>query len=294
MSDRPSGKFLKSGHDLLVALLQSLAAVVGLLWPLGFQPPAAPLSPMTFDAPAGKTTLVFLPDKTKMKLAPGTKVSVWFDQKTRRVRVVGQAWFEVVHDPGRPFLVCGSGRLFSDVGTSFDILALSSSVTITVTEGQVGVQGECGDIGDFPPPSQHAWYAVWEKTEPSERPVGARQQITITATAEGFNEARKEHVTDQQLHDIGAWQRGEIVFRNVTLPEALAIINLNFQLHIRIADQSLAKDRLSGTASYEDFPVKSILRALQSWDERILPRPDPAQQGGIELIQKSRDVTHSR
>lgn len=64
-----------------------------------------------------------LPDGTKVKIGPGSKLSYpdHFDGKTRLVSLEGQAFFEVAHNKNKPFIVSTSDMEVTALGTAFEL-----------------------------------------------------------------------------------------------------------------------------------------------------------------------------
>jgi transmembrane sensor len=63
-----------------------------------------------------------LADGSNVRLAPGSAVA--FDDRgaERRVRLLrGTTWFDIVHDPRRPFRVATGGITTTVLGTAFEV-----------------------------------------------------------------------------------------------------------------------------------------------------------------------------
>ena len=86
----------------------------------------------------------------KLTLLDGTKVHLNSDSKltfpsrftgnSRDVELVGEAYFEVAHDEGKPFIVHLGNVSVKQYGTRFNINAYAGkSKTITLVEGSIGV-----------------------------------------------------------------------------------------------------------------------------------------------------------
>ncbi len=101
-------------------------------------------SDMVVHANTGVTTLkVILPDSSTVDLQPQATISyvARWTAPLREVHLVGDAFFDVVRDPQRPFYVY-SGRVVTRVlGTSFRVSASpgARSVEVAVTTGKVSV-----------------------------------------------------------------------------------------------------------------------------------------------------------
>jgi transmembrane sensor len=101
----------------------------------------------TLATPRGGEYQLVLPDGTKVWLDAASSITypTAFAGKTRQVSISGQAYFEVVHDPNKPFEVKVQGQIIRDIGTAFDINAYTDEPTmkITLVSGAVSV----GDQG---------------------------------------------------------------------------------------------------------------------------------------------------
>ncbi|KQS23923.1 FecR family protein [Dyadobacter sp. Leaf189] len=107
-------------------------------------------------APAGKGSIevvnasaakriVLLPDGSSVVLDPGSQLSYQKMQtgQKREVTLVGKGFFEIVKDPGKPFLVYSRGIVTKVLGTSFSVDAREKT-------GQVKVEVKTGKVTVFP------------------------------------------------------------------------------------------------------------------------------------------------
>jgi transmembrane sensor len=82
-----------------------------------------------------------LPDGSQIALNKHSKLTLAtdFNTKQRKVRLEGEAFFEIKHDEQKPFLVEAGGLSIKDIGTAFNVKAEteSDSVFVFVTEGIV-------------------------------------------------------------------------------------------------------------------------------------------------------------
>src|SRR5690606_5767780 len=97
----------------------------------------------TFTTPKGHTYQLLLPDGTKIWLNTATSVKypVVFDANERKISLTGEAYFNVVGDPNRPFKVEAKGSLIEVLGTQFNVSAFEddSQMITTLLEGAVNV-----------------------------------------------------------------------------------------------------------------------------------------------------------
>ncbi len=88
------------------------------------------------ETPKGGQYQVALPDGTKVWLNASTRLffPTVFKPGERRVRLEGEAYFEVKHDPANPFIVeTSTGTLLHDLGTSFNVSAYQEDAHETTT-----------------------------------------------------------------------------------------------------------------------------------------------------------------
>jgi transmembrane sensor len=192
----------------------------------------------TVATAVGQRDSLRLPDGSRVVLGPGSRLAVaaGFGGERREVALRGEAYFEVVHDDGRPFVVHAGSATVRDVGTAFTVRSADAGdVRVAVTEGVVllgaasageagGVRLEAGDRGVLRP--------------------GAPPEVARGA------------VTDDDL----AWTRGRLVFRDAALPEVSAALRRWYGVELRVEGATLAARHL--TAEFGDEPVERVLEVL--------------------------------
>lgn len=94
---------------------------------------------------------IVLPDGSRVDLAPSSRMSYEpaFAGAERKVILSGGAFFDVVKNPARPFLVYSNEIVTRVVGTSFFVKAFENdpSVTVSVKTGKVQVAGNARRSG---------------------------------------------------------------------------------------------------------------------------------------------------
>lgn len=184
-------------------------------------------------ATTGELQRLTLADGSRITLNANTELDVTMDASARVVQLTrGQAVFDVVHEPRRPFVVHAAGNTIRDIGTRFDVNLDDAQTRINVIEGVVNV------------------------TRGDRTATLARGEELAT----GDNVWRQRNVDPDVA--IG-WTRGMLVFRQTPLDEAVAQANRYGDGHrLVVADPSLADLPISG-----DFRIgenDSLVRALQS------------------------------
>jgi transmembrane sensor len=172
---------------LAVAVLVSL----GGLWSIGALEPA-------YATRVGEQRLVPLGDGSDVRLNTDSKIRVRYRAGERRVILErGEAFFDVAHDPSRPFVVAADGAHVRALGTKFDVRRGSSGVGVTLVEGSVLVR---------------------QDGRPGETHLSPNQQLTVTA--HGISAPRPTDAIE-----AASWTTGRLRFRNMALSDAVAEVN---------------------------------------------------------------------
>lgn len=99
-----------------------------------------PLMPAKFDTPIGGHRVIPLDDGSKVELNTASVVRTAITDESRQVWLdQGEAYFEVAHSRGRPFVVHAGSRTVTVLGTKFSIRRDADKVTVSVVEGAVRV-----------------------------------------------------------------------------------------------------------------------------------------------------------
>lgn len=103
-----------------------------------------------YNNPGEDGRLVKLPDGSEVQIDGGSSIEYREEAGIREVRLRGSAFFQVLKNAGKPFIVKAGGMKTTVLGTSFRITAydVDQVVTIEVKSGKVRVSREEGDVKD--------------------------------------------------------------------------------------------------------------------------------------------------
>lgn len=174
-----------------------------------------------------------LPDGTKVMLNSHSMLLYpkEFTGKTRSVYLVGEADFKVKPDKKHPFIVKACDMQVTALGTEFNVNAYpeSSELLTTLLEGSVKV--EFNELSD--------------------------EVILVPGQQLAYNKQTKQHSLQQpEIDDVTAWQRGELVFGNMTLGEIFTELERKYPYTFIYSENSLGdktyRFRFPKNASIED------------------------------------------
>jgi transmembrane sensor len=138
------------------------AAAVVILFGVGL---SYVVSPVTVTAPYGETVSVDLPDGSRVDLNSGSVLEYGraFASRDRRVRLEGEAFFDVVPSP-QPFVVATFNANTTVLGTRFNVRArrdeVSAATSVVVSSGRVRLASSANDEGVDIEPGQSSLLAA--------------------------------------------------------------------------------------------------------------------------------------
>ena len=217
-------------RPLMAALAAALLVAVGTGgWYLSHQP-----KEQVFATAVGKAQAVTLADGSRMELNTDTRVRT--DMTTAR-RVVtlesGEAYFEVVHDAHRPFVVYAGNRRITDLGTKFSVFRNGDDVRVTVREGRVKVE----ILGQAPQPV----------VTDGGHEVVTKGGETLVLTK-----------PDADIADDLSWRSGMLVFKEQTLAEAADQFN-RYNTRQILVEGNARKIRIGGSFKADNVDVFVLL-----------------------------------
>lgn len=196
-------------------------------------------STRTFATAVGRRDSLRLPDGGRVMLGPGSQLIVaagyGASQGLREVELHGEAYFDVVHDTTRPFVVRAGGAMVQDVGTSFDVRNDSGSrVQVVVTSGSVAL-----------------------------RSIGSKDSGVILSGGDIGTVQLDGKVSTLRGAALGpylAWMRDSLVLREAPISEVTGDLRRWYGVVLRVEDSSLARQHLTMTLAGD--PVDRVLRMI--------------------------------
>lgn len=185
----------------------------------------------------GERRTIDLPDGTQVTLAVGSELQVARDygSRSRRVALVGEAFFRVRHDEARPFIVRVGNAIAEDLGTEFVVRAYpgSDSVQVVVTSGRVALAAG-----------------------PELRAELDSGQLGVIAGG-AAPVVRREADLTRYL----AWRDGRIVFRDASLSAVATELGRWYDASFSVGDSTIAAKHLSVELSATDS-LDEVLRVV--------------------------------
>jgi ferric-dicitrate binding protein FerR (iron transport regulator) len=207
----------------------------GLIYGSGQTPTSAGLY-HSIETPRGGRYQVNLSDGTRVWLnaASGIRFPVRFSGDTREVELTGQAYFEVVHDAGRPFIVKVGDARVEVYGTHFDVMNYQDDPEIrtTLLEGSVGFRSPGG----------------LTMLRPGDQSKSGRGQTTVKIR------------TGLDVQEIIGWREGRLHFGGEDIGQVCRALSRAFDVRLEF-------DERIRESFYASFPehgrLDVVLKALE-------------------------------
>lgn len=217
---------------------------------------------MLITTETGEIRPVHLSDGTLVELNTDSRIEITYDRYKRRVRLLqGEAYFKVVHDSARPFLVYAGDKYVRDIGTAFVVRLLQENLNVTVFEGRIELAETPGLIEKTYKKPGSGDINTGKSGKPADTAtmLKAGQAITL---ADG---ERKGKIMNKSANDLKrrlAWKEGLLDFSNTPLEEVIKELNRYSKLRIKIADPHLKTVKFGGIFRIDQ--TNQLLDALQA------------------------------
>ena len=198
----------------------------------------------------GQKSIITLLDGTRITLNAGSELMypTKFGKKTRKVLLEGEAYFEVMPNPQKPFIVKSGDVITTALGTKFNIKAYPSEANIKVAllEGKVKVSKKGRN--------------------------GAREILLLPKQQLVYNRnTKKGSISEFDPRKIIGWRNNVLVFENEKLREVLIILERAFGIKLEIKDKTALQKRISADFENESFwAIIKVIRYLTDLETKTV------------------------
>lgn len=207
----------------------------------------------TYQTSIGQQSDKRLDDGSMIHLNTNSHVEVAYTDDKRVIKLTkGEALFDVMHDPGRPFIVYAGNRLVQAVGTKFVVHLKPKKIEVIVTDGkvklsQVSADASLNDIRELDSVSINKGDLFVAKGEQAVAELDQAPELV------DIHESRLE----QEL----SWLDGRLVFENEKLSDIIREINRYSDINIILNDADLNQLKISGRFELGDS--KALIEAIE-------------------------------
>jgi ferric-dicitrate binding protein FerR (iron transport regulator) len=180
---------------------------------------------------------ITLPDGTVVSLNAESKLGYLpkdYNKKERKINFSGEGYFQVCRNKEIPFLVKAKGLQVEVLGTAFNLSVREDDCVaeLALEEGSV----------------------MLLSTRSNKSVILHENQKAILEYSTGYITV----ITGENVRDMSAWRRGDMIFRNTELSQMIRTIEENYNVTIRIDHKELLTDSFTGT-----LPVNNLNEVLE-------------------------------
>ncbi len=213
-----------------------------------------------FETRTAQLQTVDLKDGSRIYVGAKSSVDVKLDPRARRVVLNGgEAFFEVAHDPARPFTVVTDDAVVRVLGTKFDVRRTPDGTQVSVLDGRVEVRRKT------------LLPAALAPAKAPERVLTGGERVQI-------ERGETPGATVPASVEAGSWRRGRLLYDNAALREIVADANRYSDHPIRLADDRVGDLRV--TLSFRSDAVGDLIANL---DQALPVRAERQADGGVLL-----------
>jgi transmembrane sensor len=250
----------------------AIAAAVLLGWGLYTIRPATPGSLQQVRggevlSRAGARTKLVLPDGTQVWLNSSSRLKYThnFDGPSREVELEGEAYFDVVKDMQRPFIVHTSALDVKVLGTSFTIKSYPQDATIEATLLKGAIEISRQNNPDAPrvilkPNEKLVFNKQLAISSPQTPSPDARSAAARTAPPDIAVNSLPRNIPDSNKEETG-WLYNRLVFNGDSFEELAEKMERWYNVRIFFKDKALYNYHFGGAFANET--VQDALNALQ-------------------------------
>jgi len=201
-----------------------------------------------YETKIGEQQLVVMEDGSRMSLNTDTRIRVTMGASRRLVELKsGEALFEVARDPNRPFVVRVADSEVVALGTTFSVRLPGSSsehrndaLSVLLLEGKISVRPAAGTGEGSAASGQAVQMQAGERMLLTQ--VAGKQSLPVVQQLDG-----------PRMEQMVAWKRGEAVFDDAALSEAVTEMNRYTRTPIVLVGDA-SRLRVSGLYHTGDGP----------------------------------------
>ena len=224
----------------------------------------------------GTRSKIILPDGTQVWLNADSKITYQssFNNELREVELDGEAFFDVVKDAKRPFVVHTSGIDIRVLGTAFNVKSYQQESTIETTLLRGMIEVTTRDDSKTPKVFLHPHEKLVFNKRDSELTLSGRDDLKPTSNITPVHDARMT-VSPVILKPDSAmvetsWVYNKLIFEGENFKEVALKMERWYNVKINFSDEQLFKYRFKGTFQNESIhDALAAMKLTAKFDYRI-------------------------
>jgi transmembrane sensor len=226
-----------------------------------------PIANNEVNVPLGSKTQIILPDGSKVWINSGSKLNYNSDYNDtcRIVNLTGEAYFDVVKNPKKPFIVKAGGLDIKAYGTTFNVKSYPEDnfIETILVNGIVTIVNENTNkqIANLKPNQKTIYYkkeakiAFEKKIIKQEKTPELEKIITINPKVQMV-------LVQTQSENFTAWKDQKLIFNSETFDEIVLKLERWYGVNIELMDEKIKNERFTGKFTHNE-PLIQVLEAIK-------------------------------
>lgn len=221
------------------------------------------------EATLGSRAITTLPDGSKVWLNSGSKLvyNSEFNGETREVKLIGEAYFNVVTNPSKPFVVKTDKLNIKALGTKFNVKAYpeDASIVTTLEKGNVVIEGKDSRDKEFIVQMKPKETVTYYKSDNAIRAFQEDKTISNDNKDEKHIEQSEENDTPQLVTKkeqvktelFTSWKDARWVIEKQKLGDLERDLERRYNIEIQFTSETIRQFHFTG--SLENETVEQIM-----------------------------------
>jgi transmembrane sensor len=219
------------------------------------------------QVPLGSKTQITLPDGSKVWINSGSKLNYYSDYNDtcRIVHLEGEAYFDVVKNPLKPFIVKTGSLDIKAYGTSFNVKSYPDDnyIEAILVSGVVTVahEGTNREIAQLKPNQKTIYFKKEAKIEfedkikKQEKKLDVENIITV-------NPKDQMLLVETKSENSTAWKDQKLFFSSETFDEIVIKLERWYGVKIHLMDEKIKNERFTGKFTHNE-PLIQVLEVIK-------------------------------
>ena len=226
--------------------------VVGSIWLWNTLVAPAPLPKNIVSTKNGSKSKIEMPDGTQVWLNAGSRIEYDgnYDKDKREITLTGEAYFDVVHNEKKPFIIHTRAMNVKVLGTVFNVKAYPGDgiTEASLIRGSIEVTfpGRPDEKLILRPNDKIAVTNKTSKAEETQQPAAHKMQEKPDIMVAKIN----YQPSDSTIIET-SWVKNKLIFRSKPFAELAQDMERWFNVNIQIRDKTLLDKKFTGTFSNE-------------------------------------------
>lgn len=193
------------------------------------------------SVPSGQQAQLTLSDGTKIWLNSKSKLTYpgTFEGNKREVTLEGEGYFQVSHNPKKPFIVKTSHLDIKVLGTSFNVTSYNDeeNISLALETGSVSI-------------SEKGSTTIAAKLKPNDLAIYSKTKKELALA-----------IADTDVYK--SWLKGQFKFRNLSFEDISKRLGRNFNVNFIFESEEIKQIKYNGSF-YNYEPLNQILKIMQT------------------------------